>query len=121
MRRVLLLGAGKIGRMIAKLLAASGDYDVVLGDVDPPALERADHHGVRTSLVNARCPCELAAAMADRDCVVSALSYHFNAVVAQAALEAGISYFDLTEDIDTTRRVRELAESAAPGQIFMPQ
>lgn len=121
MRRVLLLGAGKIGRMIARLLAASGDYDVVLGDIDPPALERADHQGVRTKLVNARCPCELAAAMADRDCVVSALSYHFNAVVAQAALDAGISYFDLTEDIETTRRVRELAESAAKGQIFMPQ
>ena len=31
--RVLLLGAGKIGRMIARLLVDTGDYDVVAGDL----------------------------------------------------------------------------------------
>ena len=44
-----------------------------------------------------------------------------NPVVAHAALISGASYFDLTEDITTTRRVREIADSARPGQIFMPQ
>ena len=33
MHRVLLLGAGKIGRMIARFLMDSGDYDVLVGDV----------------------------------------------------------------------------------------
>ena len=32
MHRVLLLGAGKIGRMIARLLVDSGDYDVLVID-----------------------------------------------------------------------------------------
>ena len=59
--------------------------------------------------------------MRGRHCVVSALSYHFNPAVAQAALASGISYFDLTEDIETTRAVRAIAEQAAPGKIFMPQ
>ena len=40
MHRVLLLGAGKIGRMIARLLVDSGDYDVIVGDVSRAALER---------------------------------------------------------------------------------
>ena len=38
MHRVLLLGAGKIGRMIARLLIDSGDYSVVVGDVSADAL-----------------------------------------------------------------------------------
>ena len=36
----LLLGAGKIGRMIARFLMDSGDYDVLVGDVSDSALER---------------------------------------------------------------------------------
>ena len=41
--------------------------------------------------------------------------------MAQAALRAGASYFDLTEDIETARTIRGLAAGARPGQIFMPQ
>jgi saccharopine dehydrogenase-like NADP-dependent oxidoreductase len=122
MHRVLLLGAGKIGRMIARLLVDSGDYDVVVGDADPAALARiAERTGVETLEVNVEEPSALAAALADRDTVISALSYYFNPRVAEAALAAGVSYFDLTEDVETTRRVREIAQQASQGQIFMPQ
>ena len=55
------------------------------------------------------------------DTVISALSFLHNARVAEAALAAGVSYFDLTEDVATTRQVREIAERARDGQIFMPQ
>jgi saccharopine dehydrogenase-like NADP-dependent oxidoreductase len=122
MHRVLLLGAGKIGRMIARLLVDSGDYRVIVGDVSPAALERiASRVGVDTLTVNADSPEELAGALADCDSVISALSFFYNPRVAEAALAAGASYFDLTEDVATTRRVREIAERAADGQIFMPQ
>jgi saccharopine dehydrogenase-like NADP-dependent oxidoreductase len=122
MHRVLLLGAGKIGRMIARLLVDSGDYRVSVGDVSPAALERiASQVGVDTLPVNADSPEELARALAGCDSVISALSFFYNPRVAEAALAAGASYFDLTEDVATTRRVREIAERAADGQIFMPQ
>jgi saccharopine dehydrogenase-like NADP-dependent oxidoreductase len=122
MRKVLLLGAGKIGRMIARLLSASEDYDVLVGDADPQALGRIGKQSkVETLLVDAGDPEQLAQALKGRDAVISALSYLHNPVVAHAALVAGVSYFDLTEDIATTRRVREIADSARPGQIFMPQ
>jgi saccharopine dehydrogenase-like NADP-dependent oxidoreductase len=49
------------------------------------------------------------------------LSYFFNPAVAEAALAAGVSYFDLTEDVATTRHVRQIAAQARDGQIFMPQ
>ena len=41
--------------------------------------------------------------------------------MARAALDSGLSYFDLTEDVATSDAVAEIAESAADGQIFMPQ
>lgn len=122
MHRVLLLGAGKIGRMIARLLVDTGDYDVIVGDSSPEALELiAKRIGVKTVQLNVESSDELAKALAGRDTVISALSYYHNPRVAEAALAAGASYFDLTEDVETTRRVRAVAEKAKPGQVFMPQ
>ena len=120
--RVVVLGAGKIGRMIARLLLDSGDYAVVVGDVSAAALDRiASRVGVDTVPVNVESPQDLAASLARCDAVISALSFFHNTRVAEAALAAGVSYFDLTEDVATTRRVREIAEGARDGQIFMPQ
>jgi len=122
MHRVLLLGAGKIGRMIARLLVDTGDYDVLVGDSSPEALELiARRIGVKTVEVNVESESNLASALAGRDTVISALSYYHNPRVAEAALAAGASYFDLTEDVETTRRVRAISDKAKPGQVFMPQ
>ena len=122
MRKVLLLGAGKIGRMIARFLVNSNDYDVLVGDTDAASLERIrGQSSVETVLLDASNAQQIVAAMRGRQAVISALNYVNNPLVAQSALDAGLSYFDLTEDIDTTRRVKEIAKSAKPGQIFMPQ
>lgn len=120
--RVLLLGAGKIGRMIARLLVDAGDYDVAVGDLHAASLSRITAGtGVQTLEVDATDSLALARAMHGRDTVLSALSFHHNPIVAESALAAGLNYFDLTEDIETTRCVREIAARARPGQIFMPQ
>jgi saccharopine dehydrogenase-like NADP-dependent oxidoreductase len=123
MHRVLLLGAGKIGRMIARLLVDSGDYAVTVGDVSPDACELIAERvrGVKVLPVDVASPVEVAKAAAGSDSVISALSYFLNPNVAEAALAAGASYFDLTEDVATTRVVRGIAERASEGQIFMPQ
>ena len=64
MHRVLLLGAGKIGRMIARFLMDSGDYDVLVGDVSESALERiAKLTGAKTRVIDASSPAALASAM----------------------------------------------------------
>ncbi len=122
MHRVLLLGAGKIGRMIASLLTDSGDYEVLVADADADALQRiAERTQVQTQQVDATDRSQLAAAMGDADSVISALSFRFNPLIAEVALETGTSYFDLTEDVETTRSVREISAKAVTGQIFMPQ
>src|SRR5262245_12050377 len=122
MHRVLLLGAGKIGRMIAKLLSQSGDFDVVVGDMNEQALDRIHRQsGVRTLVVDGRERASLQQALQDRETVISALDFRSNPPVAAAAVEAGANYFDLTEDVETTRRVREIASAGRPGRVIMPQ
>lgn len=122
MHRVLLLGAGKIGRMIAQLLVDSGDYQVIVGDCEEFALQRiAEKIGVKTLALDAGVRSQLVAAMKDCDSVISALSFRFNPLIAEIAKTVGASYFDLTEDVETTRHVHQIAQKTRPGQIFMPQ
>ncbi|HTL30105.1 MAG TPA: saccharopine dehydrogenase C-terminal domain-containing protein [Tepidisphaeraceae bacterium] len=122
MHPVLLLGAGKIGTAIAHFLANTGDYDVLVGDVDDRALERASLNGrVKTIHLDSSNLHDLNRAMKGRQSVLSALSYALNQNVARTALTNGLSYFDLTEDVQTTKTVREISQRARPGQIFVPQ
>jgi saccharopine dehydrogenase-like NADP-dependent oxidoreductase len=120
---VLLLGAGKIGGAIARLLAGCGDYDVRVGDVADAALARLPQSmpnlsTVRMDVANAAA---LRSAMKGRQIVVSACSFDVNVGIAQAALDTGLSYFDLTEDVETTVEVQRIANSAKSGQVFVPQ
>lgn len=125
MHRVLVLGAGKIGALISGLLADSGDYRVDLADVDGEAARSvAAAHGLANLAahqVDAGDAAALGALLAAHpvDAVISSLPYYCNVSVAEAARAAGIHYFDLTEDVEVTRRVREIA--AAAGTAFVPQ
>jgi saccharopine dehydrogenase-like NADP-dependent oxidoreductase len=122
MHQLLLLGAGKIGRAIAKLLADTGEYDLVIGDQHEPSLAAlAGLRNVKTVRVDVSDPSALRNVMQGRQTVVSACNYAVNAGIARAAAEAGLSYFDLTEDVATSHVVRSIAGSAKDGQIFMPQ
>lgn len=122
MKKIIVLGAGKIGTSIAKLLASSGDYHVTLADIDPKALLRLNPaFAVNTQVINVSDVSALIHELKRHDAVVSACSYHLNKAIAEAALQAGISYFDLTEDVSTTEFVRNLARQSKVNQIFMPQ
>lgn len=122
MRHVVLLGAGKIGRMIARLLADAGDYDLLVVDASAEALSRLrERLPVDTRVINAQDTVALGELFRGRQAVISALSYQHGETVARAALAAGASYFDLTEDVATSRTIERLASAAAPGQVCMPQ
>lgn len=122
MPRVLLLGAGKIGRAIAAMLHSAGDYELLVADADPAALEVLRQIvPVQTAMCDAGNADELRKLMTDRDAVISALVFSANPLVAQVAVETSTSYFDLTEDVATTRAVRSLSTSCPAGCILMPQ
>src|SRR3546814_4277509 len=58
-------------------------------------------------------------AIRGHDMVLSAAPYTLTPVIAEAARDAGAHYFDLTEDVESTRRVKELAVGARTA--FVPQ
>jgi len=121
MNRILLLGAGKIGQMIARMLSSEG-YSILVGDINADAFSGLDQHdNIETRVIDVTDENQLIKDMVGCDAVISALCFEYNAGVARAALGAGISYFDLTEDNATTAAVREISESAGKDQIFMPQ
>jgi len=122
MYNLLLLGAGKIGYATAMLLGRSGDYDVLAADIDEVALGRlAGEANVRTVQLDLSDGRALRRAMDGRQSAVAACPFSLNPAIAAAALEEGLSYFDLTEDTATSKTIREVATSAKPGQVFMPQ
>lgn len=117
--RLTLLGAGHIGQTIARLLGASGDYDVTVVDRREAALLALNNAGVRTRQADTGDASMLRALLDGQEAVVNALPYHLATPVAAQALAAGCHYFDLTEDVAATREIQRLADGAATA--FMPQ
>lgn len=125
MHDILVLGAGKIGALISGLLGESGSYRVQLADTKAGAAsEVAKAHqldSIRAFDLDAGDAEALSAHVkAHRpQAVISSLPYFCNPVVAKVAREHGLHYFDLTEDVEVTEKVRKIAEGSE--QVFAPQ
>ena len=125
MHEILILGAGKIGSLIAGLLAESGDYRVQLADSKPGAADEvAAAHGLDTILpfvLDATSMEQLVKHVKTNKpiAVISSLPYFCNVAVAEMARAEGLHYFDLTEDVSVTEAVRSISEGA--DQVFAPQ
>jgi saccharopine dehydrogenase-like NADP-dependent oxidoreductase len=120
MKDIVIVGAGKIGSMIVELLTGCGDYAVTVVDRSSRALDRLETAATVT---------KVAADIADGDtlqkilrgkfAVLSAAPYHATRTIAEAAKAAGAHYLDLTEDVASTRAVKQLAAGARTA--FIPQ
>lgn len=120
MKRILIIGAGKIGETIALLLAREGGFDLTLADRDEQCLARiAERIPITTARIDAEDPRALRDALAGMDAVIGACPYFLTLNIAEAARQAGVHYLDLTEDVRATARVKELAENAPSA--FIPQ
>jgi saccharopine dehydrogenase-like NADP-dependent oxidoreductase len=118
MTRLLLLGAGNIGVAIADLLSTSGDYDVTIADLFESRLAEVPDP-VQTRRVDVTDHDSLREAMRGMDVVVSACPFQLSLPIAETARDLSVHYFDLTEDVETARQVRQLASGAETA--FMPQ
>lgn len=120
MNKVMVVGAGKIGSTIAAMLAGSGDYAVTVADCSEAHLAalRANPR-VEVRGLDITDAAALAGALGGHFAVLSAAPYHLTTRIAEAAASAGVHYLDLTEDVASTRRVKELAATARSA--FVPQ
>jgi saccharopine dehydrogenase-like NADP-dependent oxidoreductase len=119
MTSLILLGAGKIGETIAHLLHRTGDYALTVADQDAARLRPIAALGVKTVHAQFDDAEALVGLIRGNAMVVSALPFYLTPAVAAAAVKAGAHYFDLTEDVESTRRVKALAASAR--SVLMPQ
>src|SRR6267142_2345441 len=120
MKDVVVIGAGKIGATVAGLLASTGRYQVTLADRSPAVLDRVEpHERIRCVPLNVEDTASLLGLLNDKFAVINAAPFHLTLRIAEAARAARNHYLDLTEDVASTRRVKELAADASTA--FIPQ
>jgi len=103
---IAVLGLGNVGHLAAELLTNAG-FEVTGFDSRP--ISDAPFSVRRADLADAAA---LLTALDGQEAVLSCLPYAFNEAVASAAHALGAHYFDLTEDVATSRHICALAESA---------
>ena len=111
--RIAVVGLGKVGRLIADMLVERR-FEVWEVDADESRVT-----GERASVMDVSDAAALEKVFADVDAVICCLPYYLTAGTATAAHSAGAHYLDLSEDVDASRTVRELARSS--NTVFVPR
>ena len=110
---VLVLGLGKVGHLVALLLHETG-FKVMGAD-----LHIADTFDFQTQSLDVADKGQLTAVIKDYDTVISCLPFHFNVAIAETAAALGVHYFDLTEDVATTKAIIDLSTDSSA--VMVPQ
>lgn len=125
MHSVLVIGAGKIGSLIAALLAHSNDYHVFLADANIHTSQAKRFKKEISSLTLIELDAENKKSIIEFikkhsiKTLVSSLPYYCNTLIATIAKELNLNYFDLTEDTKSTDIINELARTVTSA--FVPQ
>ncbi|GGA25639.1 saccharopine dehydrogenase C-terminal domain-containing protein [Neptunicoccus cionae] len=114
MKTIAVLGLGKIGTLAAELLHDAG-FTVIAHDVSA----RTHTLPFEIRATDVQDETAIKAAFKEVDAVLSCLPYNLNAKLAKAALAADIHYFDLTEDVPTTKAILEMSKSS--HRLMAPQ
>lgn len=117
--RIALLGAGIIGTVIARDLAAWDPPDEVrIGDLDGERAEAAAReHGYEAARVNVNDPDSLDRFLEGSDVVINAVQYQANLAVMEGAFRTGVDYLDLGGLFHVTRKQLELHDWFQKGGI----
>lgn len=124
MQKVLVAGAGKIGTLVAVLLANAGDYQVLLADTKRESSDSYLHNEagtLRRVILDVTQPDKVKQLIKKESIqiVVACLPFFYNIELANLAKTLNLHYFDLTEDIYVSDTVKKLSKDA--GTAFVPQ
>lgn len=107
MKNIAVLGLGKVGLLAAELLHNSG-FNVTGIDQTQPKGE----HPFSFKSLDLSDASGVVGEFREQDAVLSCLPFQLNIALARAAHDAGVHYFDLTEDVPTTKAIIEMAKTA---------
>lgn len=113
-QRITVLGLGKVGTLAAWLLHNTG-FLVTGYDINAPQ----DSGPFPVVIEDISFFDHIKEHLQSQDAVLSCLPYHLNTTIATIAHELGIHYFDLTEDVATTKAI--LALSTTSKGVMAPQ
>ncbi len=110
---ILVLGLGKVGTLVGILLEKTG-FNVFGAD-------RHKKTGLpfETRKLDVADIAQVVKMVKPYDAVISCLPYRFNLEIATHACRHGVHYFDLTEDVPTTKAIIKLSQSTE--SILAPQ
>ncbi|MFF5994142.1 saccharopine dehydrogenase C-terminal domain-containing protein [Lysinibacillus sp. KU-BSD001] len=121
--KVVVLGAGLMGKEVARDLVASDHVEkVLLADIDTEAAKAfaatLDTNKIEVVALNAECDQALRDVIIRGNVVVNALFYTFNERVAQAAIETGVHAVDLGGHIGgVTEKILQRTEEAKRNNV----
>lgn len=110
---ILVFGLGKVGSLMATLLHETG-FKVTGADA-----QVREQYPFATKTLDVSDTGALKKIMVGFDAVISCLPYSFNIAVATIAGKSGIHYFDLTEDVPTTKAIIQMSQSSSA--VMAPQ
>lgn len=124
MKSVMIAGAGRIGSLIACLLAESNEFEVYLADIAFHGRDQAQLEGIphlHPVTLDAQNETQMRDFLQKNtvQAIISSLPYFCNIAVATMAKKMGLHYFDLTEDVEVTKAISILAQDAKT--VFVPQ
>jgi saccharopine dehydrogenase-like NADP-dependent oxidoreductase len=123
MRHIFIIGAGKIGTLIAVLLAKSNDFEITLADINEHPIHSITSSApeIHFAHLDAQDSPAITAFLKKNhiDAIVSSLPYYHNAAIARIAKELNLDYFDLTEDTESANITTELSRHVTSA--FVPQ
>lgn len=122
MHKVIILGCGNIGFAVALLLQNRINIDVTVVARKKNKLKYLNKiSNIKTIQFDLENNKNFKKLFSGYDSVISALPYYLNVNVAKQALKYSLSYFDFTEDVETTNAIKELSKKAKNNQVFIPQ
>lgn len=124
MHHVLVMGAGRIGTLVATILSSADDYTIYLADVHETNPQAERMQGMTNCHYHKLDAGDIAGIthfikQNNIEALISSLPYYCNHIIARIAAETQVHYFDLTEDVATTETILGISQGATTA--FVPQ
>ena len=109
-----IIGGGKIGSVLYKMLSTDLRFKVTLADKEPHCdaviLDVTDKNSLNSFVLQ-------------QNAIINAMPYTFNKIVAETCAINGVSYFDFSEDVETTNYIKSLSgsNSISRNSVMVPQ